>query len=201
MATTRPVTDNEYLDILDHCDGDLATRDRCLIVQLREWGPRISEALSLRVGQVLDQGQVLHDVSIPASAVKTRRGYIAHLNDTARRWMARWLAEGSEHGHMAADSFVFHVRESTRRPMSPKSAWAMIQKAAKAKGAGLIGSIGPHSFRKAYGLWVYRASGNDIMAAKEALRHESLESTRKYLRIEADRVKALILGHSVAMRE
>lgn len=201
MATTRPVTDDEYLSILDHCHGDMALRNRCLIVQLREWGPRISEALSLRVGQVLDQGQVLPQFSVAARHVKTGRGYLADINETARRMMARWLMAAGEQGHMTADAYVFHVQGRPSVPMSACSAWKMIQQAAKAGGAGLIGSIGPHSFRKAYGLWVYRTSGNDIMAAKEALRHESVESTRKYLRIEAERVKALVLSHSVTLRE
>jgi len=199
MATTRRVSDEEYLALLEHCRGAMAIRDKCLLVQLRAWGPRISEALSLRVGQVLDHGQVQHEVAIEARHVKTGKGYIAPLNEDARWWLARWLSEAQRHGHMAADSYVFHVRGCSRRPMTPLRAWKIIQQAKAA--ARLPGCIGPHSLRKSYGWQVYRASGNDIMAAKEALRHESVESTRKYLAIDAERVKPFILRNLLAPRE
>jgi site-specific recombinase XerD len=52
---------------------------------------------------------------------------------------------------------------------------------AMAERAGVLGTIGCHSFRKLFCVRIYEASGRDIMKTASAMGHRQISSTQQYL--------------------
>lgn len=198
MATTRALTDAEYRALLAACRGRMVLRDRCLLVLLRRAGPRISEALSLRLADVVESGRVRDEVQFARRHMKGRReGRIVPLHAEARAALAAWVEAMAEAGWQTAETFLFRRLGRRNRPLSRVQAWRMIQTAAKgAGGAGLAGCIGTHSCRKTFAQDIYLRSGRDIRLTQAALGHLSMESTVAYLPASQERVRGLILGDS-----
>ena len=198
MATTRAWTDDEYRRLLAACRGRTALRDRCLIVLLRRAGFRISEALSLRLADVVEAGRIRDEIQVARRYMKGRReGRIVPVHAEARAALAAWVGAMAQEGWQTADTCLFRRMGRENRPLSRVQAWRMIQTVAKGPdGAGLAGCIGTHSGRKAFAWEIYERSGHDLRRTQVALGHTSIESTIHYLGVEREDVRGLILGHS-----
>jgi len=198
MGTTRPLSDEEYVRLLEALRGRMTLRDRCLIVMMRRGGFRISELLSLRLGDVIDQGQIPEEVQVMRRHTKGQRaGYTVPLHHEARAALAAWIEAMNLMGWQTAECFLFPRLGSENRPISRTQAWRIVRRAAKGEGgARLAGCIGCHSLRKSFGTDIYRRSGRDVRAAQEALRHASLDSTLHYLPVTRERLQRLILGQA-----
>jgi integrase len=62
MAGRRAFSREEELRILQGFRGKYAARDRCLFTIMMKTGLRVSEALSLRVRQVVSDGEIVDEV-------------------------------------------------------------------------------------------------------------------------------------------
>jgi integrase len=200
MSTTRPLTDEEYAAVVASIRGRMAKRDRCLIIMLRRTGFRISELLSLRLEDVIDQGQILPEIEVERRHTKGKRhSRKVPLHREAREALTAWLRKMARLGWQTKGCYLFVSLGYKNRPISRGQAWRIIQRAAKGpKSPHLAGSIGPHSLRKALGMSIYERSGRDIRATQVALGHASLDSTIHYLAVAEDRVRALILDDGPA---
>jgi integrase/recombinase XerD len=200
--TTRPITEDEHRRLLAAVGGRMVLRDRCLIELMYRTGARISEALSLRLGNVLErvradgteQWRIVARLQIAKRHTKgKRKGYGVVLHAAARAALEAWLREAAGLGWSTAECYLFMRLGRGNRPITRSHAWRIIDGAASA--AGLDGCVGNHSLRKSYGMGVYERSGRDIRVTQEALRHVSLDSTLRYLPVSQDRIDRLTLGH------
>jgi len=65
MAGRRAFTREEEARILQSFGGRYGTRNRALFTLMMKTGLRVSEALSLRVRQVVSDGEIVDEVEIP----------------------------------------------------------------------------------------------------------------------------------------
>lgn len=186
--TTRPFTPAELLALDQALAAGGKHRDRLFLILAVSTGFRVSELLTLTVGQLLDaRGDIARDLTISRRWLKGGRGGRARairsrrvaLSDRARRAIADYLA--SFKIHPEADRFVFASRVGLNRPITRCHAFAIIKGLARELGFDAR-RIGCHSARKSFAHGMYATAGNDLVAAQQLLGHSSPVTTARYLR-------------------
>jgi integrase/recombinase XerD len=199
MAGPRKnLSEEEIFNTLQNFHGEYALRDKCLFIFMLRTGFRISEALSLQVKDVYQQGYIVDQVNIPKSKMKKKqKGRTVWLHQEAKVYLGAWLQLlGTED----SKRFIFISKKRGRRegfvrkiakPISRIQGWQIL-KAAFAK-AGVRGATGTHSCRKTFAAKVFAFTGKDLQATKNLLGHESITSTEKYLQSTDETVKNAFL--------
>jgi integrase len=177
MKGCRPLNRQERKAALAACH-DL--RERALLALGFATGYRISELLSLRIGDVVDtHGSPLKWVSVKASHTKTKEGRTVALNSDAGKAVAelarKLLALGC-----ARTAALFQGRKSGMlKPISRIHAWRLLT--ALFQRADVTGSVSTHSLRKTFAAECYRLLNGALEKVQVALGHKSITSTVAYL--------------------
>ena len=201
MKGCRPLTAAEVWLVEQSFGGRYARRDRALFLLGVKSGFRITELLSLRVGDVLQHGQLVDRVTVARRHMKQgREGRSVVLHPEARAALAAWLQAGAWPGPPAPDTYVFRSRKGGNRPISRRQALRILHEAYATN--GLTGKVATHSMRKTFANQVYRhltqrhAAGEAVdpfSLTSKALGHRNLNSTDAYLSfLEADIEQAIL---------
>lgn len=175
---------------------ELPPRDRCLITAQWFTGFRISEILSLTVGSVLRNGEIVSKMGITPRNMKGgcgRTRWIPVLPEQHRALFSYlcWLRRRYE---LTPDLPLFISREvdagGKLRPLTRESARRIMHAAYSATAIENDRRLGTHTLRKTWVRNVYKNSGNDIMILKSALNHSDGSVTQKYLEADEDDVMA-----------
>jgi integrase len=166
--------------------GKYAIRNRTLFLLCANIGTRITEALNLNVGDVLQNGEVVEVLYLRRQTVKGKQsGVSLTLPSGARNALISFIAWKREVGErLSKRAPLFVSRQSGR--LSRKQAH-VIFKAVYEK-VGLQGHVTTHSPRKSYAKTVYEKSNNDLLVTQRALRHTSVDMTLYYLETISDDV-------------
>ncbi len=182
----RPLTDLEVSRIL----AELLPRDRCLFVLGLRTGFRISELLSLRLGDVWQGGAVLEAVAVARKSMKGKgEGRTVPLHPLARAELASWAAVLVALG-AGPDAHLFTTR--TGKPIGRVRAWQLLTDAYKR--AGVFGRIGTHGMRKSFAARMYDRLKHDLIKTQKAMGHKSVTSTASYLSFAESEVNDAITG-------
>lgn len=185
----RPLTNEEVKALLTACDAQLASkRNRALITMLLHCGLRISEALSLNVKDVVDtSGEMKSRLTVTAANSKGKKAQTVVMHPDVIQAL-KPIVEGVDRKEP-----LFRNREKNTR-LTRGSVWGLLKglaKAAKLPDADLISA---HSFRKSYAKELYEQSGKDLVFCQAAMRHQNIDSTRRYLNVRRDEIDGGILG-------
>jgi integrase len=173
--------------------GAYATRNKALFVLGCKTGFRISELLSLTVGDVWQHGQFLERVAVQRQHMKGKgQGRSVPLHLEAKATLAVWLMEMNRAGSVTPDTSLFLSRKGGNRPLRRGQAGHILRQAYAAN--ALTGMIGCHGMRKSFGQKVYIASGRDLRATQHAMGHKSPASTAAYLAVDEQAIDAIILA-------
>lgn len=185
MAGCRPLTDDEVRAILGCMDGNrYPLRDRCLFIVGILTGFRISELLSIRVGDVFQNGEATHFASVRRKNMKKKKaGRTAKLNAIAREAINLWVRSMGEVG---PEIFLFKSRKGDNRAISRVQAWRILHEIYVT--CMLDGKLGTHSMRKTFAKHIHALLGGDVRKTQVALGHESLNSTANYLPVAQEEV-------------
>jgi integrase len=162
---------------------ELPPRDRCLITAQWFTGFRLSEILSLIVGSVLRNGEIVRKIGVTPRNMKGEYGrtrWIPVLPELHRALFSyiHWVRRRLE---LSSGMPLFISREGDTegnlRPLTRESARRIIHAALAAAGVENDGRLGTHTLRKTWARKVYRTSGNDIMILKAALNHSDVSVT------------------------
>ena len=181
MKGTRPL-DNTEIRLVSACfDGTFEARNRGLFMLGVSTGGRISELLSLTVGDVYQNRSAVTDLLFDKSIVKG--GEISRavpVNSDGRRAISDLIAWHQEQYNTIAPSRpLFPSRNKNGSvAMNRQTAHEMLKKAFQA--AGLNGKLATHSLRKSFAQRVYEESG-DIYLVQELLGHRNVSTTQKYI--------------------
>ena len=144
-------------------------------------GGRISELLSLTIGDVYQNRAAVTDLLFDRSIVKggevSRAVPVNKDGRQAINDLMTWHRE--QYGNIEDNRPLFPSRhKSGTVPLHRQTAHQMLKKAFIS--AGLNGKLATHSLRKSFAQRVYEQS-NDIYLVKELLGHRNVSTTQQYL--------------------
>ena len=192
MKGTRPLDNNEIRLVSACFDGTFEARNRGLFMLGVSTGGRISELLSLQIGDVYQNGKPVTDLLFDKSVVKG--GEVSRavpVNRDGRRAvedLIRWHAERYPDAEKNRPLFPSRNGQG-QQPMSRRTAHDVLKVAFEA--AGLNGHLATHSLRKSFAQRLYDKTG-DIFAVQEMLGHKSVTTTQKYLGVNYTSVREAV---------
>ena len=191
MKGSRPLTPEEVREVCKAFVGEHAARDKALFRVGVATGYRISELLSLKVGDVYRFGRVTDTVKVDKKDTKGKvasRTYI--LNPEVQNIVAAWLDKLREQGEVNAETFLFKSRKGGNKPISRQQADQILRDAYAV--CEMTGNLGTHSMRKTLAVRVYEGSGRDLVKTQKALGHVNINSTINYLPVDQEEVNAIM---------
>ena len=198
MKGTRPL-DNTEIRLVSACfDGTFEHRNRGLFMLGVSTGGRISELLSLQIGDVYQNGKAVTDLLFDKKIVKggevSRAMPVNSDGRAAIENLIDWHKE--QYKTIAPSRPLFPSRNKKGTvPMNRQTAHEMLKKAFTT--AGLNGKLATHSLRKSFAQRVYEESG-DIYLVQELLGHRNVSTTQKYIGVNyataRETVEAMALG-------
>lgn len=207
MAGCRPFTDMELAVLERVFGGAYGARNRAQYVLGWRSGFRISELLSLRLGQIVREGEIVREVTVPRRLMKGGRGRTRDgkprkvsthgrtvlLHPQAREVLGIWVRELGKLGYMTPDCYVFQSRCGGNRPISRQQAWRELKRACEL--AHVDGRrVGTHSLRKSFARRVGRKLGGDLHKLQEALGHLDVNATVSYVETNRAEIEEAILN-------
>jgi integrase/recombinase XerD len=163
----------------------LGHRDRAMLEVLYATGLRVSELVSLRVGQVnLTQG-VIRVVG------KGNRERLIPLGEEAVRWLGGFIT--SARGEILLDrttDYLFPTRRGDR--MTRQAFWHIIKRYARK--SGVDRELSPHTLRHAFATHLLN-HGADLRVVQMLLGHSDLSTTQIYTHVARERMKELHAQH------
>ena len=189
MKGTRPLDNNEIRIVSVCFDGTFEARNRGLFMLGVSTGGRISELLSLTIGDVYQNGRAVTDLLFDKSIVKG--GEVSRavpVNSDGRRAIDSLIAWHRErYKDTEANRPLFPSRNGRgEKRMSRRTAHDVLKSAFEA--AGLNGHLATHSLRKSFAQRLYDRTG-DIFAVQEMLGHKNVSTTQKYLGVNYANVR------------
>ena len=181
MKGTRPLDNDEIRRVSGCFTGTYQIRNHGLFMLGVSTGGRISELLSLTIGDVWQNRAAVTDLLFDRSIVKG--GEVSRavpVNKDGREAIADLVAwHREQHRNTRASRPLFPSRNGrgTQR-MSRRTAHDILKTAFEA--AGLNGHLATHSLRKSFAQRLYERTG-DIFAVQEMLGHKNVATTQKYL--------------------
>ncbi|MDD9972974.1 MAG: site-specific integrase [Candidatus Poribacteria bacterium] len=198
MKGTRPLDNDEIRRVSGCFTGTFTTRNRGLFMLGVSTGGRISELLSLRIGDVYQNGKAVSDLLYNKKIVKggeVSRAVPVNVDGRdAIEALIGWHRE--KYATIAPSRPLFPSRnKSGTVAMNRQTAHDMLKEAFM--DAGLNGKLATHSLRKSFAQRVYEQSG-DIYLVQELLGHRNVATTQKYIGVNyataREAVEAIALG-------
>ena len=195
MKGTRPLNNAEIQAVSAVFAGEFAIRNRALFMLGVSIGGRIDELLSLKVGDVWQNGKPVTDVLYDKSIVKG--GEVARavpLNADGRAAVEAIIAWHTEKfGFFGAavreyPLFVSRVKNKDGSPKRMTTQAGSDALMAAFTSAGLNGKLGTHSMRKSFAQRLYSQT-NDIFVVQEMLGHKNVATTQKYIGVNYAEVR------------
>lgn len=194
MKGTRPLNNGEIRRVSAAFTGTYEIRNRGLFMIGVSTGGRISELLSLRVGDVFQNGRPVTDLLFDKSIVKGKEASRAvPVNVDGRHAIAalvNWHREQYRGIDDTRPLFPSRNKKGTVA-LNRQTAHDMLKDAFM--NAGLNGKLATHSLRKSFAQRVYEHSG-DIYLVQELLGHRSVATTQKYLGVNYADARAAVEG-------
>ncbi len=193
MKGCRPLTEEEVEVVSQSFGGEYEARDRALFLLGVKSGFRISELLSLRLGDLIQNDAMTDRVTVQRCNMKKKvEGRTVLLHPDAKEALAVWLEELRGRGGMLKETFVFQSKKGNNRAISRVQAFRILQDAFDAN--ELSGKLGTHSMRKTFATRVYDLLDRDLVKTQRALGHRNINSTVQYLSFREEDIDAAILA-------
>ena len=192
MKGCRPLTDQETREVACSFQGRYAARDKALFILGLKTGFRISELLSLRIGDVFQAGKMVDRVTVPRRNMKKKlEGRTVLLHPDAKAALGEWIMEMQEVRQVPKDTYLFRSQKSAHRPIGRRHARRVLRRVFDAQ--ALTGSLGTHSMRKTFAHRVYEKLDRDLLKTQRAMGHKNINSTVSYLSFREEEIDAAIL--------
>jgi integrase len=193
MKGCRPLTEAEVMLVQQSFGGVYAARHKALFLLGVKSGFRISELLSLCVGDVSQHGRLVDRVTVQRRYMKNKReGRTVLLHPEAKTALAAWLLTLRQAPGVTPQAFVFRSRKGGNRPISAVQAWRILHEAVTTN--ELTGKVGTHAIRKTFANRVYQQLNHDLVKTQRAMGHKNINSTVAYLSFVEDEIDAAILA-------
>lgn len=181
MIGCRPLSTEEYRLVLGAFHGPFEHRNRLLFVLGVSTGFRISELLSLKIGDVWTH-------NCPVSRLRVRRAHMKGskasrsvlLSPQARKAVHTLMAFRCLSDFVLPDDPLFQSRKDKTRPITRTQAYRVLRNAFEYCELDLT-TPGTHTMRKTFAATLFDAFEGNIFKLQRALGHASPASTVAYL--------------------
>ena len=163
----------------------LGLRDKAMLETLYASGLRVSELVTLKLGQVSQ------DMGVVRVVGKGSKERLVPLGEEAIAWIRQYLKEARPEllGGRAADDLFVTARGSA---MTRQMFWHLLRRYAAQ--AGLKKSISPHTLRHAFATHLLN-HGADLRVVQLLLGHSDISTTQIYTHVARERLKQLHAKH------
>lgn len=185
LPKTLTEQDVELLLNAPDVQTSLGLRDRTMFEVLYASGLRVSELVSLTIGQVS------MDMGIVRVMGKGNKERLVPLGEEALDWLRRYFADARVvllNGKVSDDLFVTARGEGMTRQMF----WYLIKK--HARHGGLNKPLSPHTLRHAFATHLLN-HGADLRVVQMLLGHADISTTQIYTHVARERLKQLHEKH------
>lgn len=185
MKGCRPLSESEILLVEQAL---IRVRDKCLFKLCLATGFRISEALSIKVSDVINKGNPVSRISLSKSCTK---GKIEGRSCAIGLGTQQAILSLVKDEQLASDDYLFTSRKGGM--LGRKQAWSILKEAFAIVGLDKKG-YACHSTRKTFARRIYQASGKNIVLVQKGLGHRNLNSTSSYLNVLDEETDNIVLS-------
>ncbi|MDR1978892.1 MAG: site-specific integrase [Synergistaceae bacterium] len=182
MKIVRPIKDVKKIESMKLILKNQSIRDLLLFVMGINTALRVSDLLTLTVGDVRDNNGVFRNF-VRMKEGKTGKLKEFPLNDAVLKVLREYVGAGME-----SDRFLFLSAKGGA--LSRVQAYRILNEAAQRAG---IDAVGTHTLRKTFGYHTYRQTRN-LGLVQKLLNHSSSIDTLRYIGIEQEDLDAAYLG-------
>ncbi len=197
---SRPFTSFEQERVIENLRAAGRTRDALLVEMGCFLGFRVSELLSLKVSDVIENRVPRAELVVARRNLKggkgERRRTVRNRRVVVPQRIRTALAEYLQGCTLFPGSYLFQSREGGNRPISRVQAHRIIVAAASA--VGVEERIATHSMRKTFVQRIYTLSGHDLIKTQRIVGHRSPLTTARYLETDQVDLDALVLAQDDA---
>lgn len=183
MKGCRPLTTQE-VDLVTatlHA-GPNGVRNACFFTVGLMTGFRVSELLSIELGDVLQHGRIVDALTVQRRNMKGKgEGRTVKLNAKARAALAAWV---EKRGATQEGGPLFSSTAGKR--ISRVQVWRVFNRAFEA--IGMTGTLGTHCMRKTFADRMYDLLDGDLKQLQGALGHKWVTSTSQYLSFKEEKI-------------
>lgn len=181
MIGCRPLSRVELRKVVAAAGGAHAARNKALIIFGATTGLRISELLSITVGQVVSNGVLRRSCSVRRMYMKGKvSSRSVRIAAAAAPYLLDLIHALEDQMIVDDDTFLFQSRASGNRAISRVQAFRILRDLFARLGLDLPSS-GTHTLRKTYAAEMFDALDKNVFALMHALGHRSPASTVAYL--------------------
>jgi integrase/recombinase XerD len=177
--------DVESLLTAPNVEGALGLRDKAMLETLYASGLRVSELVTLKLGQVSQ------DMGVVRVVGKGSKERLVPLGEEALAWIRRYVREARPpllRGRSSDDLFITARGAAMTRQMF----WNLLRRYALR--AGLKKPISPHTLRHAFATHLLN-HGADLRVVQLLLGHSDISTTQIYTHVARERLKQLHAKH------
>ncbi len=190
MKGCPALTSEQLTTALSSLTGRHVLRNRALVLLGVRSGLRISELLSLKVGQLWDGKSTVSRFYVTRRSTKGKMaGTSIILHPEAAEAVKKWIE--SQGPPPDREEFLFRSQKRRNEPLDRRSAWRLLHSIFRR--AGVAGMAGTHCLRKTFARNVHEALGRDLFRTSKAMRHASPMTTLSYLSFRQDEIDQAIL--------
>ena len=162
----------------------LGMRNRAMLELMYASGLRVSELVSLQVGQLGRDAQCVRLVG------KGNKERLVPYGEEAAHWLERYLVEARPLLGSRPVGDVFLSRRGTA--LTRQMFWVVIRRTARE--AGIEGPVSPHSLRHSFATHLVD-HGADLRSVQLLLGHSSISTTQIYTQVAKARLQKLHAEH------
>lgn len=185
LPKTLNEDDVERLLAAPDTDSALGLRDRTMLELLYACGLRVSELVTLTVGQVSQDTGV---VRVMGKGSKER---LVPVGEEALAWLSRYVSAGRPDILAGRQSQTLFVT-SREGAMTRQAFWYVITR--HARRAGITKPLSPHTVRHAFATHLIN-HGADLRVVQMLLGHADISTTQIYTHVAKERLKQLHAKH------
>jgi integrase len=195
MAGCRTLTPEEVEHVRATFGQDFqGVRNHTLFLLGVKTGFRISELLSLRVGDVWQGSAVVQEITVAKRHRKQKTSsHRVALHEKAQQALEHCLQVYQARAHLLPGNLpLFPGRQGDQQPITRYRALQILQETLAS--AGLTGRLGTHTLRKTFAKTMYYRLNENIFKVQQTLGHKWITSTQAYLPINDEEIRRTILA-------
>ena len=199
MKGARELSDEEVIMLVHSFSGKYAQRNRALFILGCCTGARVSELLSLNVGDVWQFGRPVDAVYFERRNTKGKKeGRSIPLVSDAQATITELIAWLEDEGFSTLKTAPLFPSQKGGDRLKRRQALQVIENAKNV--AELTGKVTSHSCRKTFAHRVFRNSGN-LYTVIEALGHRSISTREQYLSTSEEELREAIPEFGLSTRK